>query len=293
MCKIYLNGEFIPKKEAKVSLFDHGLLYGDGVFEGIRAYNGYVFKLEAHLDRLYESAHIMSIDIPLSKKEMEQKIIQCMSLNAYKEGYIRIIVTRGSGDLGISPENCDSPTVAIFAQPGNRAFKEEVYNEGLHAIVSTVRNQPAESLPPTVKTLNYATNILARIQARALNCQEAIMLDVRGNVSEGTVDNIFIVKDNSLLTPPTINNLPGITKRCIKKLARSEGYSCSEENFGISSLYTADEVFLTGTAVEVVPIVEIDGRAIDEGKPGTITNKMIEKYRSQTGIPDTGRYIGD
>ena len=289
--KIYLDGEFVPEEEARISVFDHGLLYGDGVFEGIRAYNGYVFKLEEHLKRLYASAKAILLEIPLTKDQFREAILETLWVNELRDAYIRPIVTRGVGDLGIDPRKCARPTVIIIPREGIGLYDEKLYERGLRAIVATTRNQPPESLPPTIKSLNYLTNILARIEANVRGADEAIMLDIRGNASEGSADNIFIVKDEELYTPPVMNNLPGITRAVVIELAREEGYEVHEENFGIAELYTADEVFLTGTAAEIAPIVEIDGRVIGEGKPGPITRKLRERFRKITGIPETGTPI--
>jgi len=289
--KIYLNGKFVSQEEAKISVFDHGLLYGDGVFEGIRAYGGYVFKLEEHLERLYDSAKAILLEIPLSKEELRAAILETLRVNELSEAYIRPIVTRGAGDLGLDPRRCAKPTVIIIPRQWKGLYPTEVYEQGLQAIVATTRNQPPESLPPVVKSLNYLTNILARIEANVQGADEAIMLDIRGNVSEGSADNIFIVKREKLYTPPVMNNLPGITRATIIELAQEEGYMVHEENFGIADLYIAQEVFLTGTAAEIAPIVEIDGRKIGNGKPGPITRRLRERFRQVTGTPETGTPI--
>lgn len=285
---IYLNGEFIVEKEAQVSVFDHGLLYGDGVFEGIRAYNGYVFKLGEHLERLYASAKAILLEIPLTKDEMQEAILETLRVNELREAYIRIVVTRGIGDLGIDPRKCSQPTVIVIPRQWKGLYPVQVYQQGLRAIVATTRNKPPESLPPVVKSLNYLTNILARIEANVWGADEAIMLDIRGNVSECSASNIFIVKDEKLLTPPVVNNLPGITRRTVIELAQKQGYIVSEENFGLAELYMAKEVFLTGTAAEIAPIVEINGRRIGDGCPGLITQELTQAFRAITGIPETG-----
>ncbi len=289
--KIYLDGEFLPEGEAKISVFDHGLLYGDGVFEGIRAYNGYVFKLEEHLDRLYDSARAILLEIPLAKEELREAILETLRANELREAYIRPVVTRGAGDLGLDPRKCARPTVAIIVKEWKSLYGEKLYQQGLRAIVATTRNKPPEGLPPVVKSLNYLTNILARIEANARGADEAIMLDIRGNVSEGSADNIFIAKSKKLYTPPVMNNLPGITRATIIELAREEGLVVREENFGIADLYIANEVFLTGTAAEIAPIVEIDGRRIDDGKPGPITRHLRQRFYEITGIGETGTPI--
>lgn len=289
--KIYLNGKFLPQDEAKISVFDHGLLYGDGVFEGIRAYNGYVFKLEEHLDRLYDSGKAILLEIPLQKEEMRRAVLETLRANELREAYIRPVVTRGAGDLGLDPRKCARPTVAIIVKEWKSLYGEKLYQRGLRAIVATTRNKPPEGLPPVVKSLNYLTNILARIEANAQGADEAIMLDIRGNVSEGSADNIFIAKGEKLYTPPVMNNLPGITRATIIELAQEEGLVVREENFGIADLYIANEVFLTGTAAEIAPIVEIDGRRIDDGKPGPITRRLRERFYEITGTPETGTPI--
>lgn len=289
--KIYLDGKLVPEEEATISVFDHGLLYGDGVFEGIRAYNGYVFKLEEHLERLYDSAKAILLEVPLSKEELREAILETLRANDLREGYIRPIVTRGAGDLGLDPRKCAKPTVIIIVRKWKSLYGEELYERGLRAIVATTRNKPPEGLPPVVKSLNYLTNILARIEANARGADEAIMLDIRGNVSEGSADNIFIVRRGELYTPPVMNNLPGITRATIIELAEGEGYVVREQNFGIADLYIANEVFLTGTAAEIAPIVEIDGRKIDDGKPGPITRHLRQRFYEITGTPETGTPI--
>jgi len=289
--KIYLNGRFVPEEEAKVSVFDHGLLYGDGVFEGIRAYNGYVFKLEAHLDRLYDSARAIRLEIPLAREEMREAILETLRVNGLRTSYIRPIVTRGIGDLGLDPRKCSKPTVIILVREWKALYPEELYERGLRAIVATTRARPPESLSPSIKSLNYLTNIMAKIEANVWEADEAILLDVRGNVAEGSADNIFIVKKGVLYTPPVTTNLPGITRATIIELAQEAHYPVREEYFGVAQLYMADEVFLTGTAAEVVPIVEIDGRPIGTGKPGPITRDLRERFKAITGIPETGTPI--
>jgi branched-chain amino acid aminotransferase len=290
--KIYLDGEFVTEEEAKVSVFDHGLLYGDGVFEGIRAYNGYVFKLEEHLDRLYDSAKAIRLNIPLAREEMKEAILETLRLNELRTSYIRPIVTRGIGDLGIDPRKCKGQaTVIIIVHEWTSLYPEELYQKGLRAMVAATRARPAESLSPSIKTLNYLSNIMAKIEANVWGADEAIMLDIHGNVAEGTADNLFIVKHGALLTPPVKSNLPGITRATILELAHDADYETREENFGIAQLYMADEVFLTGTAAEVVPIVDIDGRIIGSGRPGPITLELRKRFKNITGIPETGTPI--
>ena len=287
--KLYLNGEFVPEEELRISAFDHGFLYGDGVFEGIRAYDGYVFKLEEHLDRLYDSARAIRLEIPLSRDEMREAILETLRVNGLKTSYIRPIVTRGVGDLGIDPRKCPGPpTVLIIVREWKSLYPEELYEKGLRAIVASTRARPPESLPPSIKSLNYLTNIMAKLEANVAGVDEAIMLDVRGFVAEGTADNLFVVKKGVLYTPPVTTNLPGITRGVILELAEQAGYPVREEYFGVAHLYMADEVFLTGTAAEVVPIVEIDGRPIGTGRPGPITRDLRERFKAITGRPETG-----
>ncbi len=290
--KVYIDGQFVPEEQAKVSIFDHGLLYGDGVFEGIRAYDGYVFKLDKHIDRLYNSAKAIMLEIPLSREEMKEAILETLRVNKLSSSYIRPNVTRGVGDLGIDPRRCIAkPTVIIITRPWKSLYPEELYQRGLRAIVASTRAKPPESLPPSIKSLNYLANIMAKIEANVWGADEAIMLDVRGFVAEGTADNIFIVKDGALITPPVATNLPGITRETIIELAQKDGYEAREEYFGVASLYMADECFITGTAAEVAPVVEIDGRKIGDGKPGEITTRLRRKFKELTGKPETGTPI--
>ena len=287
--KIYLDGRFVPEEEAKVSVFDHGLLYGDGVFEGIRAYDGYVFKLDQHIDRLYASAHAIMIDIPLTKAEMSGAILGTLRVNELESSYIRPVVTRGVGDLGIDPRKCKGkPTVFVITKPWRSLFPEEVLKRGLKAIVASTRNKAIDSCPPNVKSLNYLANIMAKIEANMVGADEAIMLDQNGFVAEGSADNIFIVKDGRLLTPPTVTALPGITRDTVIELARKDGLDVSEEYFGVANLFVAEECFITGTAAEIAPVVEISGRKIGSGKPGPITGRLRDLFHSITGIPKTG-----
>ena len=290
--KIYIDGEFVSEEEAKVSVFDHGLLYGDGVFEGIRAYNGYVFKLEEHLDRFYDSAKAIRLEIPIPREDMKEAILETLRINQLKTSYIRPIVTRGVGDLGIDPRKCTGkPTVIVVVREWKSLYPEELYQKGLRAIVAATRARPAESLSPSIKTLNYLTNVMAKIEANVWGADEAIMLDVHGNVAEGTADNLFIVKHGVVITPPILSNLSGITRATMLELAHDADYEIREQHFGIAQLYMADEVFITGTAVEVVPIAEIDGRTIGLGRPGPITIELRKRFKGITGIPETGTAI--
>jgi len=284
---IYLDGKFVPKSEAKVSVYDHGFLYGDGVFEGIRAYNGSVFKLKEHVDRLYDSAKAIAMDIPLTKEEMSEAILETLRKNNLKDAYIRPVVSRGTGDLGLDPRNCGKPCVVVIAQ-GWGAMYGDLYEVGLKAVSVCVRRNAPDSISPNIKSLNYLNNILAKIEANEKGGDEAIFLDHNGFVCEGSGDNIFVVKNNKVLTPYTISNLKGVTRATAIELLDEMGYKVIEANLGLFDLYTADEVFVTGTAAEAAPITRLDGRIIGTGKPGPMTMKMVEaleKITQSTGAP--------
>jgi branched-chain amino acid aminotransferase len=275
---IYIDGAFVPEENAKISVFDHGLLYGDGVFEGIRAYNGRVFRLDEHLERLWDSAKTLDLAIPLSKEELKEIILEALRKNNLRNAYIRPIVTRGKGDLGLDPRKCPKPTVIVIAVEWG-AMYGDLYEKGLTGITVSVRRNPAEALPPNVKSLNYLNNIFAKIEANYKGGDEAIFFDTNGYVSEGSGDNIFVVKNGILITPPTLNNLRGITRQVVLELAESLGIVIKEQNLGYFDLYAADEVIVTGTAAEVAPITKIDGRIISTGKPGPITRQLMEGFR--------------
>ena len=284
---VYINGEFVPESEAKVSVFDHGFLYGDGVFEGIRAYNGKVFKLKEHIDRLYDCAKVIDLQIPMSKEEFMEIILETLRKNRLKDAYIRPIVTRGIGDLGLDPRKCGKPTVIVITKPWGKLYGD-LYERGLKAITVTVRRNAIDSLPPNIKSLNYLNNILAKIEANAKGGDEAIFLDHNGYISEGSGDNIFVVKNGTVYTPPTLNNLRGITRMVAIELIQKLGIPFREINLGLYDLYSADEIFVTGTAAEIAPITVIDGRVVGDGKPGKITKKLMEEFRKVTeneGVP--------
>jgi len=283
---IYINGDYVPREEAKISIFDHGFLYGDGVFEGIRAYNGKVFKLDEHIDRLYKSASAICLKMPLSKEEMKAAILECLRKNGLRNAYIRPIVSRGIGDLGLDPRKCPKPNVIIITQEWG-ALYGDLYEKGLTAVTVGVRRNPPESLPPNIKSLNYLNNILAKLEANEKGGDEAIMFDVHGYLSEGTGDNIFLVKNGCIITPPTINNLKGITRATVIDIAKKLGYVVEEKNCGLYDLYTADEVFVTGTAAEVAPITKIDGRVIGDGKPGKMTKQFMTEFKKLTETDGT------
>jgi branched chain amino acid aminotransferase apoenzyme (EC 2.6.1.42) len=281
MCWIYVDGKFVPAEEAAISIYDHGLLYGDGVFEGIRAYNGRVFRLEDHVKRLYDSAKAIMLEIPLSQEKMCSVILETLRKNELSDAYIRPLVTRGVGDLGLDPRKCAKPTVLIITQKWD-AMYGDLYEVGLTAVTVTVRRNSPAALPPNIKSLNYLNNVLAKIEANVKGGDEAIFLDAEGTVSEGSGDNIFVVKDGEISTPPTLNNLKGITRKAVIEVAEADGYTVREVALGLFDLYTADELIVTGTAAEVAPVTVIDGRAIGDGKPGPITKVLIEGVRDLT-----------
>ena len=283
---IYLDGEFLPKEEAKISVFDHGLLYGDGVFEGIRAYNGRVFRLHEHLDRLYDSAKTIDLDIGMTKEEMAEATLETLRRNDHRDAYIRLVVTRGVGDLGLDPLKCSKPTVFIISAPWG-AMYGDLYEKGLKAITVSVRRNAAEALPPNVKSLNYLNNIMAKIEANYKGGDEAIFFDTNGYVAEGSGDNIFVVKNGIIFTPPTMNNLRGITRMVLLEIAEELGIPVKEQNLGFFDLYTADEVLVTGTAAEVAPVTLIDGRKIGTGKPGPVIKQMTAAFSSKTSSEGT------
>jgi branched-chain amino acid aminotransferase len=279
--KIYLDGNFVDKEDAKISVFDHGLLYGDGVFEGIRSYDSLIFKCEEHVDRLFETAESIGLVIPLSKNEMSQAIADTLKENNLTDAYIRVIVTRGKGDLGLDPKKCyGKPSVIIIAD-NIVLYPEEFYNNGMEIItVKTRRNHP-EALHPKLKTLNYLNNILAKIEAGKEGYIEAIMLDYEGYVAECTGDNIFIVKDGKMVTPNR-GILIGITRNAVMQIAKEEGILAEERLIKLDEVYSADECFLTGTAAEIIPVVKVDGKVIGAGRPGAVTKKMIALFKTAT-----------
>ncbi|WMW26225.1 branched-chain-amino-acid transaminase [Methanolobus sediminis] len=284
---IYYNGDFVPKSQATTSVYDHGFLYGDGVFEGIRAYNGRVFKLREHVDRLYDSARAIALNIPLSKEEMEEAILETLRKNNLTDAYIRPIVSRGIGDLGLDPRKCPIPNIFIISQEWG-AMYGDLYEVGLTGVTVSVRRNSCDALSPNIKSLNYLNNILAKIEANEKGGDEAIFFDQNGYLSEGSGDNIFIIKNGKVYTPPTINNLKGITRATAIELLAEIGLETHVENLGMFDLYTADEIFVTGTAAEAAPLVKVDGRPIGDGKPGPITKKMVaafEKVTTTTGTP--------
>jgi branched-chain amino acid aminotransferase len=280
--KVYIDGKYFDERAAKVSVFDHGLLYGDGIFEGIRAYNGRVFKLKEHIDRLFCSAKALLLNIPLSHDQMMRAVVETCRRNKVRDGYIRLVVTRGIGTLGLNPNRCKNPSVIIIAGK-IQLYPQELYRKGMEIItVPTVRNLHS-ALNPAIKSLNYLNNILAKIEAINAGCEEAVMLNAEGFVAECTGDNLFIVKEGQLFTPPlSAGALYGITRRVVMDIALENGVQVSEPNLTRYDLFNADECFLTGTGAELVPVVKIDGRRIGTGKPGPLTLKLEVLYHGLT-----------
>ncbi len=278
MSKIWLDGKLVDRQDAKISVFDHGLLYGDGVFEGIRVYGGKVFEFAAHIRRLYESARAIRLDIPMKSEDMCRAVEETVAANNIKSGYIRLVVTRGVGDLGLNPFLCKKASVFIIADH-IKLYPEEYYEKGMKVMSAvTVRNHPL-ALPPQIKSLNYLNNILAKIEAMDAGMGEAIMYNHEGYVAEATGDNVFLVRKGVVFTPPVqAGSLEGVTRSVVMRLAEAEGIKVVEQNLTRLDLYIADEVFLTGTAAEVIGVVNIDGRIIGDGKPGPITGMLRKKF---------------
>jgi branched-chain amino acid aminotransferase len=287
--RIYLNGELVKKEDAKISVFDHGLLYGDGIFEGIRAYNNRVFRLKEHLERLWSSAKAINLTIPITKKEMEKAVIKTLLANKLSDAYIRLVVTRGCGDLGLDPNKCTAPASVIIITDNISLYSKEIYEKGMEVVTVSTRRIMQDCLSPNIKSLNYLNNILAKIQATRSGAMEAIMLNSQGYVAECTGDNIFIVKNGNLLTPPSSEGaLIGITREAIIELAKNKlKIPVKQERVTLYDVYTADECFLTGTAAEVVPVVNVDSRQIAEAMPGEITLKLIKEFKNLTRLTGT------
>jgi len=281
--KVYLNGALVDKKDAKVSVFDHGFLYGDGVFEGIRSYNCLIFKLKEHIERLYESAHSITLSIPLTKKALEKAIIDTLKANSLKDAYIRVVVSRGAGDLGLDPRKCRGNETVVVITDKITLYPKRLYEKGMAIItVPTIRNI-CEAVNPQIKSLNYLNNILAKIEAINAGYEEAVMLDHLGYVAECTGDNIFVVKRGELYTPPQcMGSLRGITRDTVLKLARKLKVPTHEHVITRHELFIGDECFLTGTAAEIVPVAKVDGRLIGTGKPGPVTRKIMQEFRKIT-----------
>ncbi|MFC1548384.1 branched-chain-amino-acid transaminase [Candidatus Omnitrophota bacterium] len=280
--KIYMNGEFVDREDAKVSVFDHGLLYGDGVFEGIRSYNRRVFKLEEHMRRLYEGAAAIRLEIPLVKEAFQEKIVETLKLNKLDDAYIRAVVTRGVGDLGLDPRKCAVPTIFVIADK-IALYPEELYEKGLPITIAKTRRNHPQTLDPRLKSLNYLNNILGRIDAIDAGTEEALMLTLDGYAVECTGDNIFIVKNGELFTPPSeIGALEGVTQDAVISLAARKGINTKFKKMLPEELFQADECFLTGTAAELIPVIEVDGKVIGTGKPGEIFKQLRQDFRKLT-----------
>ncbi len=281
-CLVYIDGKLYPQDQAKISVFDHGLLYGDGVFEGIRIYHGKIFLCQEHIDRIYEGAHCLCLNIPLSKAEMRAALYETVRANKLQNGYIRLVVTRGAGTLGLNPYRCPKASVIIIAAT-IQLYPPELYEKGLDIITVAVPRAHPETLNPRVKSLNYLSNIMAKIEAINAGVEEAVMLNHQGLVSECTGDNIFIVKNGAVITPPpTATILVGCTRNTVLELARKARLPAREENLQRYDLYSADECFLTGTAAELIPVVKIDGRPIGSGQPGPVTLRLLKAFHKFT-----------
>lgn len=276
--KVYINGQFFDQADAKISVFDHGLLYGDGVFEGIRSYSGKVFRLTEHVDRLYDSAKAIALEIPLGREAMAAAVEETLRQNGIEDGYVRLVITRGVGTLGLDPEKCSDPQIIIIAATIT-LYPEEFYEKGLEVITaSTIRNHPA-ALNPRIKSLNYLNNIMAKVEGRQAGCVEALMLNHKGEVAECTGDNIFVIKDGVVRTPSIdAGILEGITRNAVIELLREAGHEVLETALTRHDIFIADECFLTGTAAEVIPVVKLDDRPIGEGQPGPITQDVRERF---------------
>jgi len=282
--KIYIDGKYYDENRAKISVFDHGLLYGDGIFEGIRAYSGRIFKLAEHIDRLYCSAKAILLTVPLSPGEMTKAVVETCRRNKIRDGYIRLIVTRGVGSLGLNPRSCKNPSVMVIAGK-IQLYPREFYEKGMEIVtVPTVRNLHS-ALNPAIKSLNYLNNVLAKIEANNSGCEEAVMLNAEGFVAECTGDNLFIVRQRQLFTPPLYAGpLYGITRAVVIEMSREGGLVVAETNLTRYDLFNADECFLTGTGAEIIPVVKIDGRVIGTGQPGPVTRDLVQRYHALTKV---------
>ncbi len=288
---VYIDGNYFPKSQAKVSVFDHGLLYGDGVFEGIRAYNGVVFKFREHVDRLYRSAHAIMLDIPLTKEEMIQAVLETLRKNKLKNSYIRLIVTRGIGDLGLDPRKCPTPSVIIITDTIS-LHADGAEESGITTMISWVRRNSVDSTTHEIKSLNYLNSVLAKIEANMNGVEEALCLEGNGYIAEGVGENVFIVKNGELLTPPlSTGALAGITAEVVVKLIAKLGLKLKVTNLTPFMLFTADEAFLTGTAMEMMPIREVNHRKIGSGKPGPVTKKLLAEFQKVIQDPKNGTRI--
>ena len=286
---VYVDGGWFPKSRATVSVFDHGLLYGDGVFEGIRVYNGVIFQFKEHLDRLYSSAKSIKLQVPLSPEDMTKAVVETLKRNALKDAYIRLVVTRGVGDLGVDPRKCRKSSVIIITEYADPSFGAIAKQKGISAIISSVRRDTVDATSHEIKSLNYLNSVLAKLEAVDVGADDALMLDRNGFVSEATTTNLFIVKDGEISTPPsTAGILPGVTRKRTIKLARELGYGVSEKELTPYDVINADEAFLTGTLAEIVPLVKVKGIEIGDGKPGPITRRIMDAFVSVRSDPTDG-----
>lgn len=285
---VYVSGGFKPESQASVNVFDHGLLYGDGVFEGIRAYNGRVFKLARHIDRLYQSAKALRLAIPHTPEEMSEIVLDTCRRNAIVDGYIRLVITRGRGELGLDPRSCGAPEVIVIARPQIALYQGA--SNGVTVVTSSFRRPAPDTVSPSIKSLNYINNVLARIEANDRGADEALLLDASGFVAEASADNIFIVTEKGLATPPVATNLNGITRETVIELAGELGVPCQERVFNLFEVWTAREVFICGSGAEVVPVVSVDGRTIGDGTPGSVTKQIVQAYAKT--VRSTGSPIG-
>ncbi|MEM1711814.1 MAG: branched-chain-amino-acid transaminase [Nitrososphaerota archaeon] len=286
---VYINGEYYPKSRAMISVYDHGFLYGDGVFEGIREYDGVVFMLREHIDRLYDSAKAIMLEIPLTKDEMVEAVVETLRRNGLRDAYIRLVVTRGIGDLGLDPRKCSNPNVIIITEPALTLYGREAKMRGISLIISSVRRDRVDATTHQIKSLNYLNSILAKLEAISAGADDAVMLDERGFVAETTSTNIFMVKNGVIATPPpTTGMLPGITRAFTMKLARKLGYQVEEREITPFELITADEVFVTGTGAEILPVTKIAGRIIGDGRAGKITLRLMEEFEKECRNPANG-----
>jgi len=288
---VYIDGKYYPKSEAKISVFDHGLLYGDGVFEGIREYNGVVFKLKEHIDRLYRSAHVLTLKIPLTKDEMLSAVVETLRKNKLKDSYIRLVVTRGLGDLGLDPRKCPKPSIIIITDTIS-LHATDAKDNGITTMFSWVRRNPVDATSHEIKSLNYLNSVLAKIEANANGVDEALCLESNGYIAEGVGENVFIVKKGELLTPPTSTGaLAGITAEVVTQIAAKLKIKLTVTNLTPFMIFTADEAFFTGTAMEMVPIREVNKRQIGIGKPGPITKKMMTEFQKIIEDPSQGTKV--
>jgi len=289
---VYIDGVFYPKSEAKISVYDHGLLYGDGVFEGIRAYGGSVFKLKEHIDRLFRSAHAIKLTIPLTKQGLIDAVLETLRRNNLRDAYIRPLVTRGFGDIGVDPRKCPKTSIVIITEPLLPAFGGEAQEKGISAIITWIRRDRVDATSHEIKSMNYLNSILAKLEASDVGADEAVMLDTRGFVSEAAASNLFIVKKDEVATPSrTTGILCGITRGTVMEIASKLGFRVTERDITPSELISADEVFLTGTHVEIVPVTKIAERIVGDGKVGAVTRRIIEEFKIVTRDPKHGVQI--